>query len=123
MNLDSESATTRKEIDYQDAKALWRFALENVEFAELYAEARKDYALALRHLKLELAKAYRDRLIDRKMAEDKAYLVLADNNDCCHDALKVMLEKEAEYKGREKVLEARAGALSFNQSLLKYEPK
>jgi len=112
-----------KEIDYQDSTQLWRFCMDNVELAELYAETRRQYSAALRHLKLELALAYKKDSIERKLAEEKAYILLASESGCCSEALKILLEKEAEYKGREKVMEARAAALSFNQSLLKIVPK
>lgn len=108
-----------REIDYTDSQQLWAFSLENVELAELYQEARKDYAFSLRHLKLHLAVAYRDGVIEKRMSEDKAYIMLASRQKCCHDALEMLVEKEGEYKGREKVLEARSSTMSFNQSLIK----
>jgi hypothetical protein len=111
------------QIDYQDGVAMQRFSFQNVELADKYHEARKGFALALKHLKVELAKAYRDRRIERKLAEDKAFIALASERDCCMTALQTMIDQEGEYKGLEKVLDARAGAISFNQSLIKNEQR
>lgn len=110
-------------IDYQDGVAMQKFAFDNVAIADQYAAARAGFALALKHLKVELAKAYRDRRIERKLAEDKAYIALASERDCCMTALQTMIDQEGEYKGLEKVIEARAGAISFNQSLIKNEQR
>ena len=114
---------SKYEIDYNDSKAMWAFALENCKIADQYAEARKDYSISLRELKVALAKAYQNNSIERKIAEDKAYLVLSNGNEALRLSLHNLIEMEGVYKGLEKVLEARAGAMSFNQSLIKNEPK
>jgi len=107
------------EIDHQDAKQMWDFQMKTLEIADDYAEARKNYAIALRTLKIALAKAYGTNTIERKIAEDKAYLILADNIEENKIALQNLIFFEGEYKGLEQVLQARQGALSFNQSLIK----
>ena len=74
---------------------------------------------SLKELKLTLAKAYRNQLIDRKHSEDKAYLILAANSEEVQEHLKTLVIERNNYKGLEKVMEARSAALSFNQSLIK----
>lgn len=106
-------------IDYQDSKAMWEFQMETLKIADDYANARRDYSLALKNLKIGLAHAYKVNAIERKIAEDKAYLVLADREDKYRVDLENLIQLEGVYKGLEKVLEARQGALSFNQSLIK----
>jgi len=97
-------STDRYNIDYQDSKKMWEFALENCKVAEDYAESRALYSENLRKLKVALAKAYRDMSIERKIAEDKAYLVLADRDEELRTALMIVIEQEGVYKGLEKVL-------------------
>ena len=107
------------EIDHTDAKSMWEFQMKTLEVADAYAKARQDYSIALKTLKLALARAYGNNTIERKIAEDKAYLILADNVEENKIALQNLIYFEGEYKGLEQVLQARQGALSFNQSLIK----
>lgn len=110
---------SKYEIEWHDSEALWKFAMENCEVAETCHESRRKYAVALKELKLALAKAYKANPDMRKMSEEKAYLVLADRSEECREYLKDLIECESEYKGIEKILEARQAAVSFNQSLIK----
>jgi len=114
---------TDYKIDYQDSKKLWEFTMENCRIAEDYRSARITYANALKNLKLRLAREYGRGEVDRKMSEDKAYLVLADINEDCRTWLQEIIQMEGEFKGLEKVMEARAAAVSFNQSLIKNEAR
>jgi len=111
------------EIDHQDAKAMWKFQMSTLEVADEYAEARKSYAIALKGLKLALAQAYKDQSIERKISEEKAYLILAENLEENKIFLQNLIFFEGEYKGLEQVLQARQGALSFNQSLIKNQAR
>jgi len=111
------------DLDYLDSKQLWKFAMENIRLAEQYYEARKLYAVALKYLKIRLAKEYADHKIELKHSEDKAYLILADRDEKCKHYLMLLIEKRNEYKGLEKVISAREAALSFNQSLIKLTVK
>jgi len=107
------------DIDWQDTQALWKFSMESVRIAENYKDARARFGQALKFLKLKLAREYGAGRIERRIAEDKAYLILADTDEDCREALKVMITEENQYKGLEKVIEARQAAVSFNQSLIK----
>src|SRR4030042_2619154 len=111
------------DIDYEDTKRLWNFAMETCRIAEELYHARERYAVALKALKLELAKKYRDKLIDKKHSEDKAYLILAEESEEAKEHLRQLIHEENQYKGLEKVLEARQSVLNFNQSLLRYKNK
>jgi len=111
------------EIDHQDATAMWKFQMSTLEVADDYAEARKQYAINLKILKMALAKAYGDKSIERKISEDKAYLILAENLEENQNALRNLIFYEGEYKGLEQVLQARQGALSFNQSLIRNQAR
>jgi hypothetical protein len=114
---------SKYEIDYQDSKMMWEFQMKTLEISDEYAEARREYAKALKTLKVALAKAYSDNSIERKIAEEKAYLVLADQDTEMRTALSNLILYEGEYKGLEQVLQARQGALSFNQSLIKNQTR
>lgn len=107
------------QIDWTDSNNLFTFGVTTVRIAEHYQQARKTFAANLKCLKLALARAYQSREIERKLAEDKAYLVLAEWNDEYRDALKNMIDAENEYKGLEKVLETRQAVMSLAQSLIK----
>lgn len=113
----------RYKIDYQDSKALWAFALKNCEIAEQYQDARAMHASALKNLKLSLAREYKAKQIDPKIAEEKAYLIMAEKDDSIRDMLRKLIEQRSIYKGLEKLMEARAAAISFNQSLIKNEAR
>ena len=113
----------RYKIDWHDTQKLWAFSMESCRISELYQRERKRYAGALKALKLTLAKHYGAGTIEKKIAEDKAYLILADRDIECREHLKNMIEAEGEYKGLEKVMDARSAALSFNQSLIKNESR
>jgi len=107
------------EIDHQDAKQMWTFQMATLTIADEYAEARRQYSKALKLLKIGLAKCYSNNSIERKISEDKAYLIMADNDEDLRKALSNLIFYEGEYKGLEQILQARQGALSFNQSLIK----
>lgn len=106
-------------IDWTDSNKVFAFGVETVSIAGRYQAARKTFATHLKTLKLALAGAYKVRDIERKLSEDKAYLVLAEWNDEYREALKKLIESENEYKGLEKVLEARQSVMSLVQSLIK----
>jgi hypothetical protein len=106
-------------IEHTDAKEMWEFQMETLKIADEYAEARRGYAKSLKTLKVGLAQAYANNQIEKKHSEDKAYLMLAEADTEFKGALQNLIFFEGEYKGLEQVLEARQGALSFNQSLIK----
>jgi hypothetical protein len=110
---------SKYEIDHQDAKQMWKFQMDTLQIADDYANARREYALALKTLKIGLAEHYKLKIIEQKHAEEKAYLLLAEDDGQYRIALQKLIFYEGEYKGLEQVLEARKGALSFNQSLIK----
>jgi Tfp pilus assembly protein PilF len=106
-------------IDFNDSQKMWQFSMESCKYAHLYAEARNKFAGALKALKIALATEYAKKTIEKKHSEDKAYLILANDYPECRTYLTTLIEAENEYKGFEKILEARSAALSFNQSLIK----
>lgn len=108
-------------IDWNDSEALWKFTMDSCRVAEEYREIRAAYGVALKNLKLRLAREYGAGRIERKIAEDKAYLILADSSEECREQLEAIINLESQYKGLEKVMEARQAATSFNQSLIKNE--
>jgi len=112
-----------KDIDWDNSKKMWDFQMETLGIADEYAEFRNCYATALRLLKVGLAVAYKDGKVDKKHSEDKAFLILAEQSSVYKTALTNLIEYENQYKGYEKILDARKGALSFNQSLIKNMPK
>ena len=97
--------------------------MESLENADSYLNSRNKYAVALKELKLGLIKAYQDGVINPKHSESKAFMMLAGEYAEYERHLMDLITYENEYKGFEKILEAREGARSFNQSLIKNQPK
>lgn len=109
-------------IDFDDTQALWKFSLDSCKLAEKYQKARESFAIAVKTLKIALAKAYSKSEIKESISEEKAYLLLAADNVEIEEALKNKVEFEQTYKGILKVLEARQALISFNQSIIKNKP-
>ena len=114
-----DEENTLETIDWNDSQKIFAFGLETVRIASEYQSARAEYARNLKELKLALAGAYKVREIERKISEDKAYLILAEWNDQLRENLKNLIDAENEYKGLEKVLETRQAVISLAQSLIK----
>jgi uncharacterized lipoprotein YehR (DUF1307 family) len=106
-------------LDWHDSNAVFAFAVGTVDVARAYQNARKTFAISLKTLKMKLAKAYKNREVEVRTAEDKAYLVLANNSEESRGALEAMIESEQEYKGLEKVIDTRQAVVSLAQSLIK----
>ncbi len=106
-------------IDWSDSKKIFEFAVETVNVAEAYQKERKTFANSLKTLKIGLAEAYQERKIERRIAEDKAYLILADQEPKYRNELVNMIDAQQQYKGLEKVLETRQALVSLAQSLIK----
>jgi len=107
------------DIDREDSDKLWAFSLKTCQIAEDYKLSREKYGSALKHLKLKLAVAYKNKTIERGIAQDKALIVLTINDKKAKLAFEAVIIEEQVYKGLEKVLEARQSVMSFNQSLIK----
>ena len=110
-------------LDWQDSNKVFAFGMETINVARDYQQARKTYATAIKRLKIGLAHAYKENKIERKTAEPKAFVILANESDLFKEALLDMIESEHEYKGLEKVLETRQAITSLAQSLIRNMPK
>ncbi len=110
-------------LDWQDSNKVFAFGVGTIKVAQAYQTARKTFANSLKRLKIGLANAYKNKEIERKITEDKAYLILADQSDLFKEALMDLIESEHEYKGLEKVLETRQAITSLAQSLIKNKPR
>ena len=106
-------------IDWTDSNALFRFAVGTIKIAEQYQLARKTFAISRKTLKIGLVHEYKKRNIEHRTAEDKAYLIMANDNPEMRAALSDLIDSEQQYKGLEKVLETRQAAVSLAQSLIK----
>jgi hypothetical protein len=106
-------------IDWTDSNELFRFAVGTIKIAEEYQKARKLFAISRKTLKIGLVTAYKNKRIETRIAEDKAYLLMAYDQPEMKAALSDLIDYEQEYKGLEKVLETRQAAVSLAQSLIK----
>ena len=112
-----------KEIDFNDAHALWKFGCETVNLAEQAQQSREAFAKATLLFRKELAKAYGEDSISSGMAEAKAFVKLSNLSNELAKALETYTLKEQEYKGLEKVVDTRNGLLKFNASIIANQPK
>ena len=110
-------------IDYNDSKKLWIFGCETVNLAEEVKKAREEYAIALKNLRVALAKAYAESSIKDTMSEDKAFIKLSLQSEESKQDLINYTIKEQEYKGLEKLVDTRNALLKFNASLIQNQPK
>ena len=117
MTNQSEQKIT--EFDWHDSDALFKFGVGTINVAHQYQLARKTFALSLKSLKLGLVEMYGKGNIPKTFAEEKAYLIMADQDIFMREALSNKIEAEHEYKGLEKVLETRQALTSLAQSLIK----
>jgi hypothetical protein len=117
--VDLSGAENLDKIDWTDSNALFTFSVGTIKVAEQYQLARKTFAISLKTLKIGLVKAYKNKHIESRISEDKAYLLMAYDNPEMKTALSEMIDAEQQYKGLEKVLETRQAAVSLAQSLIK----
>lgn len=106
-------------IDWTDSNRIFVFSVGTVKIAKDYQLARKRFAIALKTLKIGLARAYASREISPTIKEDKAYLIIANDQPEIREALMNKIESEHEYKGLEKILDTRQSVISLAQSLIK----
>ena len=121
--MTDQSESKLDTLDWQDSNAIFAFGVGTIKVAQDYQDARKTFANSLKRLKIGLATAYKNKVIERKITESKAYLVLADESEPMKQALLDLIESEHDYKGLEKVLETRQAVASLAQSLIKNKPR
>lgn len=100
-----------------------RLSEDMLQQSKNYSKARKESAISFSIIKLELAKAYSELKGDKKIfGYDLALIMLRENaNDELLNHFKIYEEKEAEYKGLEKILEALKTRIMAIQSVMKYD--
>lgn len=110
--------------DWDDSGKMDQFALETIKFAELYHNARTGHAQAKIAINAILASKYLKKEMEVKLAYEKALIMLvAESGEEVKGYYESMLQNEAEYKGLEKILEARQARISLSQSLIKNKVK
>lgn len=106
-------------IDYHDEGQLLQYAQETVELSDQYKNSRTTYATAKIALDLALAKAFDAGEIKETLSYDKALLKLVETDEGLKAEYEVMIGEEANYKGLEKVIDARKHYISLQQSMIK----
>lgn len=108
--------------DIQRVIDLRPIADQQVKNAEKYSEARKKAGKAEADLKIILTAHLRELRIEKKnLGVDMAILMLCEDNDIAKGLFQEWIEQEAIYKGLEKLLEATAAKLIFEQSIMKFQ--
>lgn len=106
-------------VDFHDSEQLMKYAQETVELSEQYKTSRSTYATAKMTLDVALAKAFAAEEIKESLSYEKALLKLIEKDDGLKADYEIMQSEEANYKGTEKVIEARKAYVSLYQSLVK----
>lgn len=112
-------------VDWNDSTTLSNRANEIIQLANEYRKTRKLYADAKFFLDIRLAIKYKNKTLNRKLSYEKALIMLCEDSigqedeDVVLTAYKDFIEKEADYKGLERVIEANQNRLSLCQSLIK----
>lgn len=109
-------------MDIHQADALRRIAEIQTQNAQKYADARREAGEAEASLKIILTSHLKELRGNKKnLGVEMAILMLCEDNDEARKLLKEWTQKEAIYKGLEKLLEATAAKLIFEQSLMKFQ--
>jgi hypothetical protein len=108
-------------IDQKKLADLRGIAQGQVERAEKYAQARERAGRAESQLKIILASKLKNIRKEKKnVGIDMAILMLCEDDEVARKLSKELIEQEAIYKGLERVLDAVASVLIFEQSLMKF---
>ena len=110
-------------IDYNDSQAIWKFGCETTALAEQVNTARGEYAESIKTLKIALVQAYEEELVKDTVSEEKAYLLLVAEKGDLQPILEKMITSRQNYKGLQKILEARLALQNLYQSIIKNQVK
>lgn len=109
------------DLDFNDIKSVERFAKLTVELSSEYAQARLNHALTSNKIGRIMTKLYQDGLVEEKHSYEKAIFIGVRHSTELAELIEKLNALEARYKGIEKEIESRQQALSFFQSVMKYE--
>lgn len=106
--------------DWNDSQELSKYANNTIQLANKYHMSRKKWADAKFALDMILASKYANNTIERKIAYEKALLIIVSGGDKeIEEYYQIYVTEEANYKGFERVLRAHEGKISLSQSLIK----
>ena len=107
-------------VDYSDTLHLIEIAEHNIQLAEQYLVVRTDYAEAKIQIDLQIALKMPELSKSRKnIGYDMALINLIQLYPENIPNYQIIIRKENEYKGLEKVLNASSSRISVGQSLIK----
>ncbi len=109
-------------MDKDLIKELRGIADQQITNSIKYAEARKESGEAESELKIILTSRLKElRSIKKNIGVEMAILMICEEDHNAQRLLSEWIQKEAIYKGLEKLLEATAAKLIFEQSLMKFQ--
>lgn len=107
-------------IDYHDSQQVWLLCDEMVTRSHEYAKAREEYAQAKLRFDIALAGAFPALRANRpSLGVETAQMMLLEKSPESQRIYSELLEKEAHYKGLEKIIEALKSQITLIQSLIK----
>lgn len=112
-------------IDFNDSQATLKLQQENYLLAKQYRNSRIEATRAKIRFEVILSSRLEEyRLKKPNMGEKMAILtLLGEGNKEANELYREYQEKEADYKGLERVIESLRGAVILNQSLIKNQNK
>lgn len=108
-------------LDKHEIDRINEVARKNIENSRNYLEARKISAEAKFNLDVLIADGYRTGSIDKKMAYEKAQVIVGNQSPENQATWKEYSLAVAAFKGLERVIDANQSQLSLAQSMMKYE--
>lgn len=109
-------------ISHAEIQHLREIARIQTDNAKKYSVARKEAGEAEANLKILLASKINKMREDKKnLGIDMAILILCSECEESKNLYKEWITKEAIYKGLEKLIDATASKLIFEQSLMKFQ--
>ena len=108
-------------MDINKVHQLSEIASKQVEIAERYSKVRLESAKAESSLKIILTASLGElRKSKKNVGVEFAILMLCEENEVAKRLYSEWITKEAEYKGLERLLDARSSQLIFEQSVMKF---
>lgn len=106
-------------LDKLEIDRINNVAQVNIKNSQDYLEARKKAARAKYTLDVIIAKAYKDKTVDPKMAYEKAQVVIGNMSPENQATYKEMSDSVAHFKGLERVIDANQSQIMLAQSIMR----
>lgn len=109
-------------MDHERIEQLRKMAQAQVDTATRYANIRRQSGNAESDLKILLTARLKELRGNKKnLGIEMAILIMCEEDTHAQELFQEWQRKEAEYKGLERILDAQASQLMFEQSVMRYQ--